>query len=76
MTRNEYRNLIGGEWLPARSGKTFSNVNPADHSDSVGEFPSSGAEDVALAVAAAKKVGDEPKPAKAKATTRKRAAKA
>jgi alpha-ketoglutaric semialdehyde dehydrogenase len=55
MTRNEYRNLIGGEWLPARSGKTFSNVNPADHSDSVGEFPASGAEDVALAVAAAKK---------------------
>jgi aldehyde dehydrogenase (NAD+) len=55
MSRNEYRNLIGGEWLPARSGKTFSNVNPADHSDIVGEFPASGAEDVALAVAAAKK---------------------
>jgi aldehyde dehydrogenase (NAD+) len=55
MSRNEYRNLIGGEWLPARSGKTFSNVNPADHSDIVGEFPASAAEDVALAVAAAKK---------------------
>jgi alpha-ketoglutaric semialdehyde dehydrogenase len=55
MSRNEYRNLIGGQWLPARSGKTFANVNPADHSDVVGEFPASGAEDVALAVATAKK---------------------
>ena len=55
MPRNEYRNLIGGEWLPARSGKTFANVNPADHSDVVGDFPASGAEDVALAVAAARK---------------------
>jgi aldehyde dehydrogenase (NAD+) len=55
MSRQEYRNLIGGEWLPARSGKTFSNVNPADHSDVVGEFPASGPEDVAHAVAAAKK---------------------
>jgi acyl-CoA reductase-like NAD-dependent aldehyde dehydrogenase len=55
MPHNEYRNLIGGQWLPARSGKTFSNVNPADHSDIVGEFPASGPEDVADAVAAAKK---------------------
>ena len=55
MTQHEYRNLIGGQWLPRRSGKTFSNVNPADHSDIVGEFPASGAEDVADAVAAAKK---------------------
>ena len=55
MPHNEYRNLIGSEWLPARSGKTFSNVNPADHADVVGEFPASGAEDVKLAVAAAKK---------------------
>jgi aldehyde dehydrogenase (NAD+) len=50
-----YQNLIGGEWLPAKTGKTFQNLNPADHSDVVGEFPASGAEDVALAVAAAKK---------------------
>src|SRR5579863_6051930 len=55
MPRNEFRNLIGGEWLPARSGKTFANVNPADRSDVVGDFPASGAEDVGLAVAAAKK---------------------
>jgi len=55
MPPKEYRNLIGGQWLAARSGKTFSNVNPADHSDVVGEFPASSAEEVAAAVAAAKK---------------------
>jgi len=55
MPYPKYRNLIGGEWLPARAGKTFLNVNPADNADIVGEFPASGAEDVALAVAAAKR---------------------
>ena len=55
MTYPTFHNLIGGEWLPARSGKTILNLNPADHSDIVGAFPSSHAEDVNLAVAAAKK---------------------
>src|SRR5580698_8820457 len=55
MAHATYHNLIGGEWLPAKSGKTILNLNPADHSDVVGEFPASDAEDVALAVAAAKK---------------------
>ncbi len=55
MSYPTYHNLIGGEWLPARSGKTILNLNPADHSDIVGAFPSSSAEDVNLAVAAAKK---------------------
>jgi aldehyde dehydrogenase (NAD+) len=55
MAITTYKNLTGGEWLPAKSGKTFQNVNPADHSDIVGEFPASGPEDVDLAVAAAKK---------------------
>ncbi len=50
-----YGNLIGGQWLPALGGKTLLNVNPADHTDVVGEFPASDASDVALAVAAAKK---------------------
>ncbi len=50
-----YSNLIGGEWLAPRSGQTFENINPADHADVIGAFPSSNAEDVALAVAAAKK---------------------
>ena len=49
-----YHNLIGGEWLAPRSGQTFQNINPANHSDIVGIFPASNAEDVSLAVAAAK----------------------
>jgi alpha-ketoglutaric semialdehyde dehydrogenase len=55
MAHAKYHNLIGGQWVPALGGKTIFNLNPADHSDVVGEFPSSHAEDVALAVAAAKK---------------------
>jgi aldehyde dehydrogenase (NAD+) len=55
MTYPTYHNLIGGQWLPAASGKTILNLNPADHTDVVGAFPSSHAEDVALAVEAAKK---------------------
>jgi len=55
MTYPSFHNLIGGHWMPAVTGKTFLNLNPADHSDVVGAFPSSHAEDVALAVAAAKK---------------------
>jgi aldehyde dehydrogenase (NAD+) len=55
MSYPTFHNLIGGQWLPAVSGKTMLNLNPADHTDVVGAFPSSHAEDVALAVAAAKK---------------------
>jgi alpha-ketoglutaric semialdehyde dehydrogenase len=55
MTFPTYHNLIGGEWVPAASGKTLQNLNPADHSDVVGAFPSSHAEDIDAAVAAAKK---------------------
>ena len=54
MTYPTYHNLIGGEWIPALSGSTTLNVNPADDSDVIGAFPSSGPEDVARAVAAAK----------------------
>jgi aldehyde dehydrogenase (NAD+) len=55
MSHPVYLNLIGGEWKPSKSGKTILNLNPADHTDVVGEFPASQAEDVADAVAAAKK---------------------
>ncbi len=54
MSHPTYHNLIGGQWLPAASGKTILNLNPADHADVVGEFPSSHAEDVDRAVTAAK----------------------
>ncbi len=49
-----FRNLIGGQNVPAASGATFENRNPADSSDLIGRFADSGLEDVARAVAAAK----------------------
>ncbi len=49
-----YLNYIGGEWVAARSGKTFENRNPADTRDVVGLFPDSGADDINDAVAAAR----------------------
>jgi acyl-CoA reductase-like NAD-dependent aldehyde dehydrogenase len=49
------KNLIGGKWVAAKSGRTFENRNPADGDDLVGVFPASGREDVEAAVAAAKK---------------------
>ena len=53
MTTRTYQNLIGGQWVPSRSRKTFLNINPARHDDVVGEFQASAAEDVDAAVAAA-----------------------
>ena len=47
-------NYIGGAWVPARSGKTFENKNPADTSEVLGAFADSGPEDVELAVSAAR----------------------
>ena len=49
------RNLIGGEWVPAASGRTFEDRNPADRDEVVGVFPESDRRDVEAAVAAAKK---------------------
>ena len=54
MAARVYKNLIGGEWVEARSGRTFENQNPADNNDVVGIFPASDREDVNDAVAAAK----------------------
>jgi acyl-CoA reductase-like NAD-dependent aldehyde dehydrogenase len=48
------RNYIGGEWVPARTGETFDTINPATE-EVIAPVARSGAEDVALAVEAAKK---------------------
>ena len=48
-----YGNLIDGEWRPARSGKTFDDLNPADTRDVVGRLAASDAQDVDDAVEAA-----------------------
>src|SRR5271169_282575 len=47
------KNLIGGQWVTSHSGKTFQNINPANHDDIVGEFQQSDAADVDAAVKAA-----------------------
>ncbi len=54
MTDNPYGNYIDGAWVPAASGKTFENRNPADASDLVGRFADSSPEDLERAVAAAR----------------------
>ena len=48
-----FLNYIGGQWLSAKSGKTFANTNPATGAH-LGDFPDSGAADVEAAVAAAR----------------------
>jgi len=53
--QSDFRNYIGGEWVPAKSGKTFESHSPADPSDLIGVFPASDKADVDAAVAAAKK---------------------
>ena len=53
--RPELTNYVGGEWTPARSGRTYEKRNPANPAEVVGEFPASGEEDVAAAVEAAAK---------------------
>ena len=52
--QKSYGNYIAGDWVPALSGCTFENRNPADTSDLVGVFADSGPEDVERAVRAAR----------------------
>jgi len=55
VATSSYKNLIGGSWVAAQSGKTFNSVSPANHDDVVGTFAASGPADVDAAVAAARK---------------------
>ena len=54
IATTSYKNLIGGRWVAAASGKTFDSVSPANHEEVIGTFPASGPADVDAAVAAAK----------------------
>jgi aldehyde dehydrogenase (NAD+) len=49
-----FKNFIGGQWVPALSGETFQNVNPADTREVVGLFARSGQEDTRRAIDAAR----------------------
>ncbi|MBI1730828.1 aldehyde dehydrogenase family protein [Candidatus Acetothermia bacterium] len=51
----KYKNWIGGNWVDAKSGRTFQSISPADNSDILGEFPFSEKQDVNAAVEAADK---------------------
>ena len=55
MAEKVYKNLIGGEWVESRSGRTFENQNPANTKDVLGIFPRSNQDDVNDAVEAAKR---------------------
>ncbi len=50
----KFKNFIGGNWQHSSNGDTFVNVNPAVHSDIIGEFPLSTPEDVDNAVMGAR----------------------
>ena len=52
-TRPTGRNYVGGAWVPASSGETYTKVNPMRPSEAVGEFSSSSEADADAAVAAA-----------------------
>ncbi len=54
MAEEIFLNYIGGKWMPARKGRTFENLNPADVRDLIGLFPRSSEEEVNDAVQAAK----------------------
>src|SRR6185436_20272257 len=54
MTTRTYQNFIAGEWAGAKTSQTFKIFNPADHREFVAEYPASGREDAATAIAAAK----------------------
>jgi acyl-CoA reductase-like NAD-dependent aldehyde dehydrogenase len=46
-------NFIGGAWRPSASGRTYEKHGPWRPSETIGEFPASGEEDVKAAVEAA-----------------------
>ena len=52
---HEFRNFIGGKWVPPLTGEYFDNRNPAHTQDVIGHFPRSGKEDVDRAVQGAKR---------------------
>ena len=50
--------LIGGKWVPAKSGKTFATINPANE-EMLAEVPEGDKADVNEAVKAARKAFDQ-----------------
>ena len=55
MKARRFPNFVGGEWTEPLTGAYFENRNPARWDDLLGEFPESGPEDMARAVASAQR---------------------
>jgi acyl-CoA reductase-like NAD-dependent aldehyde dehydrogenase len=53
-SRSARLNYVGGAWVPASSGETYTKPNPMRPNETVGEFSSSSEADAEAAVAAAK----------------------
>ena len=49
----QYKNFINGQWVPAESGDTFINSNPADTREEVAEYAKGGKADAQAAIDAA-----------------------
>lgn len=58
LDKSPLRLLIGGEWVAAAAGETFTSINPSDGSR-LAELASAGPEDVDRAVAAARQAFDD-----------------
>ena len=37
-TQKIYKNLIDGDWVESRTGKTYENLNPADTREVIGAY--------------------------------------
>ena len=48
-----YQNLIGGEWVSAKSGRTCRTLNPADTRETVAEYSAGGQADASAAIQSA-----------------------
>ena len=59
MNQLQALNLVGGEWLPAHSGRVGTRHNPAD-ATALGQFAASGRTDADAAIAAARSAFDQP----------------
>ena len=57
--QKKYLNYIQGRWIPAKDGRSFPNINPANQKEVVGYFPESGPEEVEQAVQAAEQAFPE-----------------
>ncbi len=50
---DQFKNLVAGEWVDAKTGEVLRDINPADTGEVVALFPSMGADDVDKAIDAA-----------------------